>query len=69
MKIYTQKNGALTNGERIELATLLVKAGYSVSIGKMKLGTKSVQFVEYNAPNAKDAAEGDAEQDAGTAAL
>lgn len=70
MKIYTQKDGALTKGERIELATLLIKSGYTVRIGKMKLGTKSVEYVDYTTPTAKDAdAAEDATQDAGTAAL
>ena len=69
MKVYAQKDGALSKNERLELAGLFIKAGYTVRLGKMKLGTKTVEFVEYSAPSGKSVAEEDAEQNAGTAAL
>ena len=36
MKLYDLKGGVLTDAERLELARLLVKAGYTVSIGKRR---------------------------------
>ena len=49
MKIYEQKDGQLNKDDRLELAKLLVKAGYTVRIGKEKPKGKStnIQFVEY----------------------
>ena len=49
MKIYAQKNGSLNEVERLELAKLLVKAGYTVRLGKEKQGNKAtnVFYVEY----------------------
>lgn len=46
MKIHDQKNGRLVESERIELAKLLIKAGYTVRIGKDKQGSKTVAYVE-----------------------
>ena len=36
MKIQDQRNGKLNEAERLALATLLIKAGYTVRIGKEK---------------------------------
>ena len=33
MKIYSLKNGALNEAERLEIARLLIKAGYTVRVG------------------------------------
>ena len=49
MKIYAQNGGTLTRQERLDLATLLVKAGYTVSAKKVKITGKAVDVVEYNA--------------------
>lgn len=38
MEIYKQKNGALTQTELLQIAALLVKAGYAVRRDKRKLG-------------------------------
>ena len=51
MKIYPVKSGALNEAERLELARLLIKAGYTVRLGKDKpVGRTSstyVHFVEF----------------------
>lgn len=48
MKIKPQKHNALNEQDRLELARLLVKAGYKVSIGTEKNGNKAaVPYVEY----------------------
>lgn len=47
MKLYDLKGGVLTDAERLELARLLVKAGYTVSIGKDKEGgTRPRKYIE-----------------------
>ena len=51
MKIYSLKNGSLNEAERLELARLLIKAGYTVRVGSEAppsnpKGTKR-HFVEY----------------------
>ena len=46
MKITDQRNGRLVESERIELAKLLIKAGYTVRIGKEKQGSKAVAYIE-----------------------
>ena len=46
MKIYTQPNGKLTEQDRLQLATLLIKAGYTVRIHKEMINSKPVQVVE-----------------------
>lgn len=50
MKITEQKNGKLNEQDRLQLATLLIKAGYVVKIGKEKPAGKntSVIYVEFN---------------------
>ena len=47
MRIFAQKGGTLTQGELYELAGLLIKAGYTVRIGKAKVGEKFVKAVEF----------------------
>ena len=49
MKIYAQNGGSLTRQERLDLATLLVKAGYCVNCGKAKVDGKAVEYVEFSA--------------------
>ena len=48
-RIYSLKNNALSADERLELARLLIKAGYSVRTGREKKANSSayVYFVEY----------------------
>lgn len=48
MKIYAQNGGTLTKQERLDLATLLVKAGYSVRLGKAKNDGKTTEYVEFS---------------------
>lgn len=49
MKIYSLKNGGLNEADRLEIARLLIKAGYTVRIGKEKAAGKNtnVIFVEF----------------------
>lgn len=47
-KIMGQKSGSWNESDRLQLATLLIKAGYKVRIGKEKTtGKTSIIFVEY----------------------
>lgn len=50
MKIYSLKPNMLNEADRLELATLLIKAGYTVRIGREKSSqgkpTANVIFVE-----------------------
>lgn len=46
MKIKSLKTGALNEDDRLALAKLLVKAGYTVRIGKELQGKRSEYFVE-----------------------
>jgi len=52
MRIYEQKNGALTEADRLDIARLLIKAGYQVSIDRErppgKDNGKFIWFVEFN---------------------
>lgn len=48
MKIYAQNGGTLTRQERLDIATLLLKAGYVVSVKKVKIDGKAVDVVEYS---------------------
>ena len=57
MKIYAQRNCTLTQGELYELAGLLIKAGYTVRIGKAKVGEKYVKAVEYTGADGKEITE------------
>lgn len=54
-KIYTLKGGNLSEADRIDLARLLIKAGYTVRIGRETPpgGSKSVVFVGYSAGGAR----------------
>ena len=51
MKIHSMKSGGLNEADRLELARLLIKAGYTVRLGKEKPEGKPkaayVHFVEY----------------------
>ena len=46
MRIQPQKNGSLTEPERLDIARLLVKAGYTVRIGKEQK-TKNSRYTYY----------------------
>lgn len=50
-RIHSQKNGALNEQDRLSLAQLLIKAGYTVRLGKMKesqaQNAKAILYVEY----------------------
>lgn len=48
MKIYAQNGGTLTRQERLDIATLLLKAGYTVTVKKIKLDGKATDVVEYS---------------------
>ena len=48
MKIKPQKYNALNEQDRLDLARVLIQAGYKVSIGTEKNGNKAaVHYVEY----------------------
>ena len=47
MKIYAQKNGTYTKQELLDLATLLIKGGYTVRRGKVKINDKPTEVVEF----------------------
>ena len=47
MKIYAQKNGNLNEIDIINLASLLFKAGYTVSQKREQMGKKSIRVVEF----------------------
>ena len=57
MKILPQRGRTLTQAEMLELAGLLIKAGYTVRLGKAKVGEKYIQAVEYTGPDGKETAE------------
>lgn len=54
MRIYQQKGYTLTEPERFEIARLLVKAGYTVRVGREKPANKPngayIPYIEYTAP-------------------
>ena len=58
MRIQPQKNGSLTESERLDIARLLVKGGYTVRIGKEKPTNKPnaayVCYIEFTAPGPKN---------------
>lgn len=54
MKVYAQKGKSLTKGELLELAGLLIKAGYTVRLGKAKVGEKYIEAVEYTGAEGKE---------------
>ena len=49
MKIYSVKQNGLNDADRLELARLLIKAGYTVRVGSEKPPgkTTNVYFVEF----------------------
>nr|DAN05742.1 MAG TPA: hypothetical protein [Caudoviricetes sp.] len=49
IRIYPQRGGALNENDRLDLARLLIKAGYKVRIGKEKMngGRTYTYFIEY----------------------
>ena len=47
MKIYALKSGSLNELERLEIAKLLIKAGYTVRIGREKANSKSLSYIHY----------------------
>lgn len=47
MKIFAQKDGSYTKQELLDIATLLIKGGYTVRRGKEKVDGKYVEFVEF----------------------
>ena len=55
MKISEQKNGKLNAEDRLEIAKLLIKAGYTVRVGPEKPPSKRsyVYFVEYTEDGGK----------------
>ena len=46
-KIIALKANSLNEQERLEIARLLLKAGFSVRVGNEKQGNRTVSFVEY----------------------
>ena len=58
MRIQPQKCGSLTESERLDIARLLVKAGYTVRIGKEKPANKPngayVFYIEFTAPGQQE---------------
>lgn len=50
MKIKNMKNGSINEAERLEIGRLLLKAGYTVRVGKERETPKSqyVHYVEYS---------------------
>lgn len=63
MRIQPQKNGSLTESDRLEIARLLIKSGYTVRIGKEKPANKPngayVAFIEFTATGQKFSEEND----------
>lgn len=49
IRVYPQRGGALNENDRLDLARLLIKAGYKVRIGKEKMngGSTYTYFIEY----------------------
>ena len=48
MRIYSLRSGALNETDRLEIARLLLKAGYTVRIGKEKaVGKNSAASIHY----------------------
>jgi len=48
MRILNQKTGSLNEVDRLELAKLLIKAGYTVSIGREKpQGKPTGAYIHY----------------------
>ena len=45
-RIYEVNGGSLTEAERLELARLLIKAGYTISLGRDKSSGKLRKYIE-----------------------
>ena len=45
-RLYDVNGGALTDVERLELARLLIKAGYTVSLGRDESSGKLRKYIE-----------------------
>ena len=56
MRIYTLKNGSLNEADRLDISRLLIKAGYTVRIGKEKASgkTTNVTFIEFKEENSNE---------------
>ncbi|MCD7722733.1 MAG: resolvase [Clostridiales bacterium] len=46
-RIYNRKNNGLNEKERLELANLLLKAGYAVKIGREKRNANSTAYTYF----------------------
>lgn len=46
-KIIAPKQNSLNDNERLEIARLLLKAGFTVRIGKEKRGNSTVSVIEF----------------------
>jgi len=46
-RIYSVKNNSLNEPDRLELARLLIKAGYAVRLGREKVNPKSTSFIYF----------------------
>ena len=46
-RIYSVKGSSLNEADRLQIASLLIKAGYAVKIGREKPGNSWVYFIEY----------------------
>ena len=46
-KIIAPKANSLNEQERLEIAKLLLKSGFTVRVGSEKQGNRTVSFVEY----------------------
>lgn len=68
MKIYAQKSGTYTKQELLDMATLLIKGGYTVRRGKAKIDGKPVEYVEFSGDAASAACE-EVKDDAGAEVL
>lgn len=51
-RIYSLKNNSLNEQDRLDLSRLLIKAGYSVRVGREKKqkSTSYQYFIEYSVP-------------------
>ena len=46
-RIYPAKNNAWNEDDRMEIAQILLKGGYSVRVSSEKQGSRTVYFIEY----------------------
>ena len=46
-RIIPPKSNGLNEADRIQIAALLVKAGFAVKLGQEKIGSRTTYFVEY----------------------